>query len=193
MSQYAFEITDEHRGPSRSFPLPWRSDAKCFNLRVPKFSVEVSEAAEMLTELGSENMESLFISADLGPEEKKVISQMTHLRYLYIFRSSLADLSIIREMTQLSQLIILDCNVDYEGLQPLTELMKKKMNQYQQEAEGADEREECNARLRYQFEGIFIASRKLVEKEQNRDWEAALQKNPMGGHAEIYLVHRVNK
>ena len=103
------------------FPMPWKHDSTCFNFRVP--DEHFHSAEELCGSADMADIETLVITSDL--EDYSFISEMTGLRYLYIYSGvNLGDLSFIEELVDLQHLCLYNTHIT--SLESLMRLAEKK-------------------------------------------------------------------
>lgn len=128
------------------FPMPWKHDSTCFNFRVPD---EHFPSADALGDLS--DIETLVITSDL--EDYSFISDMTGLRYLYIYSgANLEDMSFIENTASLQHLCL--CKTHIASFEPLIRLGEKK----DKLIKGSDD---LFTRLRYSLRAVYIDSDRL--------------------------------
>ena len=132
-----------------AYPMPWRSDACCYNFHTPKIFIPDDRINEMITD--PLDVETLVMTSDL--EDYGFISEMKNLTQLYLYNCRrLRDPAFLEELIKLRQILIAHSRLaDLKSLETLI-LSKKKAY------ENADN--DFEARMTYGVEGIYIHSSK---------------------------------
>ena len=125
------------------YPMPWRSDACCYNFHTPKIFIPDDSIREMITD--PLEVETLVVTSDL--KDYSFISEMKNLTQLYIYNAKhLWNISFLRELVKLSQICIMNSKVIcLDGLNALL-VNKKKASKAMSD--------DFNARITYGIEGI---------------------------------------
>ncbi|KIC05448.1 hypothetical protein LRN_1729 [Ligilactobacillus ruminis DPC 6832] len=144
-------LIDTDKRLDKSYPLPWKSDATCFNFKAPEMVIYPENTIEKITE--PEDVESLVIACDLT--DYKFISEMVNLTHLYIYSAeNIKDLDFLKNLSKIRQLYL--GNINVESLEGLVELIELKDQKYKE----IEEVNDLEGRLTYGFEGIYIQSNK---------------------------------
>ena len=132
---------------NEAYPMPWRSNACCYNFHTPKIFIPDDRISEMITD--PLDVETLVVTSDL--EDYSFISDMKNLTQLYLYNARhLWDISIFKELVKLSQICIMNSKVIcLDGLNALL-VNKKKASESMSD--------DFNARITYGIEGIYIHS-----------------------------------
>lgn len=114
----------------RYFQIPWIYDAYAYNMdnTLPDITINVTKD-DWKTALGNpEEIESLYIKADLVPQDYEIIGQMKNLKALYIYTArQLKDISFISNLLRLKELMISYSCI--EDVTPIAQL-RRKQNEY---------------------------------------------------------------
>ncbi len=87
----------------RIYRFPWRSDAICYNFRVPEIMVPDDRIEEMITD--PLDVETLVVTSDL--ENYDFISGMKNLKQLYLYKAyHLEHLFMIKDLVKLRQVMV---------------------------------------------------------------------------------------
>lgn len=128
-----------------SYGFPWRSDVPCFNFRMPDELVLDSELGNIVDKT---EIETLVIGCDL--ENYDFISDMTNLKYLYIYSgNNISNIDFCEKLVALQQLYIVGSHID--SLDSLIRLVAEKKRR-------KDAEDDSYERIRYNIEGICIES-----------------------------------
>ena len=132
---------------NEAYPMPWRSDACCYNFHTPEIFIPDDRINDMITDPLDE--ETLVVTSDL--EDYSFISDMKNLTQLYLYNARhLWDISIFKELVKLRQICIMNSKVIcLDGLNALL-VNKKKASKAMSD--------DFNARITYGIEGIYIHS-----------------------------------
>ena len=131
------------------YPMPWRSDAYCYNFNIPKIFIPDDRIGEMITD--PLDVETLVVTSDL--EDYGFISEMKNLTQLYLYNCcKLCDSVFLEELVNLRQILIAHSRL--ADLKSLETLILNKKKAY----ENADN--DFEARMTYGVEGIYIHSSK---------------------------------
>lgn len=134
------------------YPLPWDSMALCYNFKAPTETV----LPESISKIDFEKIKTLVVDTPLS--DYSFIKKAHNLEQLYIFEgANVTNLDFISGSLLLSQLVIR--NACFETLDGLVELTNNKYEAYCP-YKNLSGREECDARLKYDIDGIFLQSEK---------------------------------
>ena len=139
-------LIDDKEVEERAYPLPWYSDATCFNFKCPGRQL----SPDILGDIKRPSyVETLVIACDL--EDYSFIGRMKNLTQLYIYSgNNINDLAFLETLVKLRHLCILDSHIT--SLDSLKSLIVKKYKLYK----SVPASEELKWRLTYGFEGVCI-------------------------------------
>lgn len=139
-------LIDDKEVKDRAYPLPWYSDATCFNFHCPDRQIYPDRIKEIKR---PSYVETLVIACNL--DDYTFIRRMKNLTQLYIYiGANIKDLSFLGNLLKLRQLCVLDSHIT--TLDTLKKLIDKKYAIYK----STPENEELKVRMIYGFEGICI-------------------------------------
>ena len=144
-------LIDKENRLDKAYPLPWKSDATCFNFKSPEIVVHPDN---IMVEIEKpEQVESLVIACDL--KDYSFIEEMTNLTQLYIYSAeNIKDLEFLKQLVKIRQLCL--GNINVESLDGLVKLIDLKYQKYKE----IEEINDLEGRLTYGFEGVYIQSNK---------------------------------
>ncbi len=150
------QILPANRIPSDEiYPMPWRSDAYCYNFRTPKIFIPDDSISEMITD--PLDVETLVVTSDL--KDYGFISEMENLAQLYLYQSrQIYDLGFLEELVNLRQILIAHSGIT--DLKSLDTLILNKKKAYENATN------DFEARMTYGVEGIYIHSRNRRIEQQ---------------------------
>ena len=126
-----------------SYGFPWKSDAICYNFRMPE---ECISAADIDKINDKDDIETLVIGCNLDSYD--FISDMINLKQLYIYSGdNVRNLNFTEKLVNLQQLYIADTHIS--DLSPLYSLVKEKEQLMRNESDAM-------RKLDYLVEGICI-------------------------------------
>ncbi|MBQ9870797.1 MAG: hypothetical protein IJM27_02605 [Eubacterium sp.] len=139
-------LIDDKEVKDRMYPLPWYSDAVCYNFRCPDKQIYPDGIKDIKR---PSYVETLVIACNL--DDYYFISRMKNLTQLYIYTGeNIKELSFLENLLKLRQLCVLGSHIT--TLEHLRKLIDRKYEIYK----GSSEDEELQVRLTYGFEGICI-------------------------------------
>lgn len=140
---------------NKAYPMPWRSDAYCYNFHTPKIFIPDDRINEMITD--PLEVETLVVTSDL--EDYGFISEMKNLTQLYLYNCRrLRDPTFLEELIKLRQILI--AHSDIADLKSLEALILNKRKAYENATN------DFEARMTYGAEGIYIQSqRRMIEQQ----------------------------
>ncbi len=142
-------LPKESKNENVAYPMPWRSDAYCYNFHTPEIFIPDDSICEMITD--PLEVETLVVTSDLT--DYGFISEMENLTQLYLYNCrQLYDLNFLEKLVKLRQILI--AHSDIAELKSLDVLFCNKKNAYENSAN------DFEARMTYGVEGIYIHSRK---------------------------------
>lgn len=140
---------------NEAYPMPWRSDACCYNFHTPKIFIPDDSISEMITD--PLDVETLVVTSDL--KDYGFISEMENLTQLYLYQSrQIYDLGFLEKLVKLSQILIAHSSIS--DLKSLATLILNKKKAYETAAN------DFEARMTYGVEGIYIHSRNRRIEQQ---------------------------
>ena len=132
---------------NRIYRFPWKSDAICYNFKVPKLMVPNDMIEEMITD--PLKVETLVVTSDLLNYD--FVSAMKNLKQLYLYKAyHLEDFSVFEELVKLRQVMIVHSRITcLDGIDRFFINKKKALDASSNDLE---------ARLTYGMEGFYINS-----------------------------------
>ncbi len=149
----------ENKIENEAYPMPWRSDAYCYNFHEPDVFIPEDRIGEMITD--PLDVETLVVTSDLN--DYGFISKMENLTQLYLYNCRhLSDVAFLEKLVKLRQILIA-----HSGIADLKSLDVLIFNKKKACENSADDFE---ARMTYGVEGIYIHSRKrrIVQQILNK-------------------------
>lgn len=144
-------LIDKENRLDIAYPMPWKSDATCFNFKSPEKVIHPEEILEKI--IKPEKIESLVIACDL--EDYSFINKMTNITQLYIYSAkNIEDLEFIKGLVKIRQLCL--GNINVASLDGLVNLIDLKYQKYKE----IEEINDFEGRITYGFEGVYIQSNK---------------------------------
>ena len=140
---------------NEAYPMPWRSDAYCYNFHIPEVFISDDRMGEMITD--PLEVETLVATSDL--EDYDFISEMKNLTQLYLYNCRrLCNPDFLEELVKLRQILIAHSGIT--DLKSLDTLILNKKKAYENATN------DFEARMTYGVEGIYIHSRNRRIEQQ---------------------------